>query len=149
MQPHEFEMSKSAVMSVKDESKVSLRDQAHGTWREIVEESYRFSRHAQELSTMNHLDLLSIRTFYRRWIHSKASERRCLVISIGPDPILNKLEHPGVCHWTLNQLDDFRSQIMTPAIRKLVPKEWFHAVFENSDYLYPPPFVCDEDENLT
>ena len=44
---------------------------------------------------MNQLDLLSIRTFYRTWIHSKASERSGLVISIGPDPILNRLEGPS------------------------------------------------------
>ena len=44
---------------------------------------------------MNQLDLLSIRTFYRQWIHSKASERSGVVISIGPDPILNRLEGPS------------------------------------------------------
>ena len=49
----------------------------------------------QELSSMNQLDLLSIRTFYRQWIHSKASERSGVVISIGPDPILNRLEGPS------------------------------------------------------
>ena len=45
METDEFEMSKAAVMSVKQESMVSMRDQAHTSWREIAEQSYHFARH--------------------------------------------------------------------------------------------------------
>ena len=45
MEQEEFEMSKAAVISVKQESLVSMKDQAHAIWREIVEHSYYFSRH--------------------------------------------------------------------------------------------------------
>ena len=100
---------------------------------------------------MNQLDLLSIRTFYRQWIHSKASDRRCVVISIGPDPILNRLEgipgipSPGIFHWNLSQIEEFRQTVMTPIPPKSVPRQWFYDVFERSDYVYPPPFLDMED----
>ena len=45
MEQEEFEMSKAAVISVKQESLVSMNDQAHAIWREIVHHSYNFSRH--------------------------------------------------------------------------------------------------------
>jgi secreted Zn-dependent insulinase-like peptidase len=45
METSEFEMSKAAVMSVKQESMASMRDQAHAVWREIAEQSYHFARH--------------------------------------------------------------------------------------------------------
>ena len=89
---------------------------------------------------MNQLDLLDIRTCYRQWIHYKACDRRCVVISIGPDPILNKLESgPGIYHWTLNRLQEFRQDFMSPLKRKTVLKDWFYGVFENSQNVYVPP----------
>ena len=100
---------------------------------------------------MNQLDLLSIRTFYRQWIHSKASERQCVVISIGPDPILNRLEGvPNVSHWNLGQIEEFRQNIMTPISPKSVPRQWFYDVFDQSQYIYTPPFLDQdlEDDGL-
>lgn len=142
MDPTDFEMSKAAVLSVKSQSRLTMRDSAHAFWREIFEESYHFARHDMELSAMNQLDLLSIRTFYRQWIHSKASERRCLVISISPDPILNRLPENLHCtqHWNLEQIAKFRQEHMAALKPRTVPKEWFASVFESQSFHYPPPF---------
>lgn len=142
MSESEFEMSKAAVMSVKDESIASMTDKAHSNWREILDETYDFARHCRELASMSHLELLDIRTFYRQWIHSKACERRSLVISISPDPILNRLEAgPNIFHWTLRQIDkDFRS-LMTPLPKHKTPQEWYQRVFSNSQNIYEPPFI--------
>ena len=139
MEESQFSMSKAAVMSVKEDNMISMRDQAHALWREILDETYHFTRHQQELEQMSNLDLLDIRTFYRQWIHSKACERRCVVISIAPDPILNKLELPYVKHWTLNQLNQFRTELMTPNSPNLPSEQWFNQVFENVDNVYEPP----------
>ena len=139
MEESQFSMSKAAVLSVKEDNMISMRDQAHACWREILDETYHFRRHRQELEQMSHLDLLDIRTFYRQWIHSKACERRCVVISIAPDPILNKLELPYVRHWTLNTLNQFRTQLMTPCTPNLPSEQWFNQVFENVDNIYQPP----------
>ena len=101
----------------------------------------------QELSSINELDLLSIRTFYRKWIHSKASKRRCLVISIGPDPILNKLEGlPSVCHWSLSEIEEFRQNAMTPILQKNMPKYWFDDIFECLGYDYHPPSYFEQTQ---
>ena len=95
---------------------------------------------------MNQLDLLSIRSFYRKWIHSNASDRRCVVISIGPDPILNQLEGvPIVHHWTLEGIEEFRRSVMTPMFQRNVPRQWFYDVFECLDYNYPPPPFIEQD----
>ena len=140
MEEKDFEMSKSAVMSVKEDSRNSLRDHAQALWREIVEDTYDFNRHAKELASMSRLDLLDIRSFYRQWIHSKASERRNLIISISPDPTLNRLESPHVQHWTLNQMNEFR-KLMTPLPPRNISNEWYQNVFENSENIYEPPIM--------
>ena len=139
MEESQFSMSKSAVISVKEDNMISMRDQAHALWREILDETYHFGRHFEELAEMSKLDLLDIRTFYRQWIHSKACERRCVVISIAPDPILNKLELPYVKHWTLNQLSQFRTNLMTPLKPNAPSEQWFTYVFENVENIYHPP----------
>ena len=119
-----------------------MNEKAHANWREILDETYDFARHNRELASMSRLELLDIRTFYRKWIHSKACERRSLVISISPDPILNSLEAgPNIFHWTLRQIDqDFR-QLMTPLPNHQTPKEWYQRVFSSAQNIYEPPFI--------
>ena len=140
MDENDFEMSKAAVISVKEDSRTSLRDQAHSLWREIIEEQYDFNRHKKELAFMSELDLFDVRSFYRTWFHSKARDRRNLIISISPDPTLNRLESkPQIQHWRLNQLKELR-QTMTPLPIRTVPLDWFQNVFENRSNIYEPPF---------
>ena len=45
MDNKDFEMSKAAVMSVKEDIYYSLRDQGQALWREIVEDTYDFTRY--------------------------------------------------------------------------------------------------------
>jgi secreted Zn-dependent insulinase-like peptidase len=136
----DFDMSKNAVLSVKAESMTSLTDQAHALWREIQDETYDFDRHAKELVQLERLDLMDVRTFYRQWIHSKARERRSLVVSISPDPILNRLDPgPRIHHWTLDQVEQLRSDMGTPIRGLPVPLEWFNSIFECSENIYEPP----------
>ena len=141
MDEKDFEMSKAAVMSVKDDSRSTLRDQAQAYWKEIAEDTYDFARHSKELACMSQLDLFDVRSFYRQWMHSKASERRNLILSISPDPTLNRLENnPHISHWTLNQMDQFRA-LMTPLPKRIIPNEWYQSVFENTDQnvIFEPP----------
>ena len=141
MDEKDFEMSKAAVMSVKEDSRSTLRDQAQAYWKEIAEDTYDFARHSKELACMSQLDLFDVRSFYRQWMHSKASERRNLILSISPDPTLNRLENnPHISHWTLNQMDQFRA-LMTPLPKRIIPNEWYQSVFENTDQnvIFEPP----------
>ena len=150
MSSQDFEMSKTAVINTKGQNVLSMRDQSQMIWREIAEQTYNFSRHIKEVSSMSRLDLLSIRTFYRTWIHSKASERSCVIISISPDPILNRIEPKSIAskvqHWSLGELDQFRAEFCTQVKLKKVPKEWFQSVFDTCQFIYPPPFFDEEED---
>ncbi len=64
------------------------------------------------------------------------------MISIGPDPILNRLDdHPEIKHWTLDKKDVLKKEAFAPLGKHKVPNEWFSQVFESTTNRYrAPPF---------
>ena len=55
--------------------------------------SFSHSRRAQcEMDALSRMTLEQLKLFYVDWIHEAGSEKRTLVLSIGPDPILNCLD---------------------------------------------------------
>ena len=60
------------------------------------------------------------------------------------------LSAPGVYHWNLGQIEEFRQNVMSPIPPKIVPKQWFIDVFERGNhtgYFYQPPFLDIDLEN--
>ena len=96
-----------------------------------------------ERVTLNH-----VRDFYNTWIHPAGEERRHLTISIGPDPMLNKLdimlegsgEHQ-VRHWDLKELELYRHEARTfPQVSAEILSRWYQQVFDSEDNNYKPPY---------
>ena len=69
-----------------------MQDVAMNLWREVSDRSYRFHRHEAELSAIEDISIEQIRDFYRERIRADGLKRRLLVISVGPDAILNRLD---------------------------------------------------------
>merc|ERR1719510_1700315 len=85
------------------------------------------------------ITLTHVRDFYNTWIHPAGEERRHLTISIGPDPMLNKLdimlegngEHQ-VRHWNLKELEIYRNNAKTfPQVSSDVLSLWYEQVFNS------------------
>ena len=85
-----FEMSKTAVINTKGQNVLIMRDQSQMILCEVTEQTCNFSRQIKKVSPSYRLDLQSIQTSYCQWINSKASEHSCVIISINPDPFLNR-----------------------------------------------------------
>ena len=116
--------------------------------REIADETYYFYRNKDEISEIEKVSLDQVRQFYTNWIHPAGEERRHLTISIGPDPMLNKLdimlEGPGehqVRHWNLKELEIYRNKARSfPQVSSELLTRWYQEVFESEDNTYQPPY---------
>ena len=149
MSEETFSMSKSARIIARQELwNNRMIDRAVALWREIADETYYFYRNKDEISEIEKVSLDQVRQFYTNWIHPAGEERRHLTISIGPDPMLNKLdimlEGPGehqVRHWNLKELEIYRNKARSfPQVSSELLTRWYQEVFESEDNTYQPPY---------
>jgi hypothetical protein len=123
-----------------------MRDIANLLWLEIAEMTYNFKRIDQEIGVVEKTTLVDVVKFYRDKICVDAPERRLIVISVGPDPILNRLDDGTIRHWTIDELEEFRRSSTTIRKRR-VPVDrmdsWFQNVFDAKDNDYKPPSVSN------
>lgn len=78
---------------------------------------------------------------YRDFVKTDGSKRRQIIISVGPDEILNRIEQKSIRHWTMNEVEKFR-QDCTVRQKKLDDEElasWFQNVFDAKELDYSPP----------
>lgn len=143
-----FEMGKSALVIEKKENwNNRMIDRAVTIWREVADETYNFKRRQLEIGHIENISLDQVRMFYKEWVHPEGDERRHLTISIGPDPMLNKLdimlegsgEHQ-VRHWDLREINIYRKDAESfPQISPEVLQSWYQQVFDSEDNIYDAP----------
>ena len=148
MSEETFQMSKNArIISKQEMWNNRMMDRAVVLWREIADETYYFNRNQDEIQQIEKITLNHIRDFYNTWIHPAGEERRHLTISIGPDPMLNKLdimlegngEHQ-VRHWDLKELEIYRNDARTfPQVSHEILSKWYQQVFDSDNNNYKPP----------
>jgi secreted Zn-dependent insulinase-like peptidase len=148
MSDETFQMGKSArVIGKRELWNNRMIDRAVSLWREIADETYYFNRNQDEIEEIEKITLTHVRDFYNTWIHPAGEERRHLTISIGPDPMLNKLdimlegngEHQ-VRHWNLKELEIYRNNAKSfPLVSSEVLSRWYQKVFDSEDNTYQPP----------
>ena len=148
MSEETFQMGKSALIIGKRDKNTRMVDRAANLWREVADETYDFKRTQLEIEEIENISLNLIREFYKDWIHPSGEERRHLTISIGPDPMLNKLdialegtgEHQ-VRHWDLKEVDLYRKDAKTfPQVSPDILTQWYQQVFNAEDNVYDPPY---------
>ena len=149
MSEETFQMGKNArIISKREMWNNRMMDRAVGLWREIADETYYFNRNLDEIEQIEKVTLNHVRDFYNTWIHPAGEERRHLTISIGPDPMLNKLdimlegsgEHQ-VRHWDLKELELYRHEARTfPQVSAEILSRWYQQVFDSEDNNYKPPY---------
>ena len=149
MSEETFQMGKNArIISKREMWNNRMMDRAVGLWREIADETYYFNRNLDEIEQIEKVTLNHVRDFYNTWIHPAGEERRHLTISIGPDPMLNKLdimlegsgEHQ-VRHWDLKELELYRHEARTfPQVSAEILSRWYQQVFDSDDNNYKPPY---------
>lgn len=126
-----------------------MQDRASTLWREVLDETYNFKRSQMEINFIKVITFDQVRDFYRDWICADGQERRHLVISVGPDPILNKLDialegssHGGMetRHWDLREIEIYRrdAESFTKLSDKLLV-QWMKEVFDSESNSYEPP----------
>ena len=154
-----FEMGKSALIIGKKEFwNNRMVDRATALWREVSDETYCFDRIQSEIECIEKISLDEIRQFYVEWIHPAGNERRHLTLSIGPDPMLNKLdimlegtgEHQ-VRHWDIKELEIYRKDAKCfPQVSDDNLKWWYQQVFDSEDNTYqaPPATIYTDYEDL-
>ena len=143
MSAESFERSRASVLTNKREMLFSrMRDVANLLWIEIAESTYNFRRTEHEISQIESISLEQIVEFYTDKIRFDGSERRLLVISIGPDAILNRLDDETIRHWTSKEIVEFRNT-STKCRQKRVTVDrmnsWLENVFESKESEYSPP----------
>ena len=157
MSEETYEMGKSArIISKRELWNNRMIDRASALWREIADETYYFNRHQDEIELIDKVTLLQVRDFYNEWIHPSGEERRHLTISIGPDPMLNKLdimlegngEHQ-VRHWSIKELELYRNNTKSfPQVSPEILSRWYQKVFNSEDNKYKPPcFMIPEGKS--
>jgi secreted Zn-dependent insulinase-like peptidase len=136
--PCVLDMCKQTVLNAKQENSQRMRDSAALLWREISERTYDFGRHEQEMALVQSVNMADLRQFYSQLVHADGTERRCLVISIGPDPILNRLDEVECL--TLNDSSRLRDQCdLFPALSQQSLDAWFLKAFNSRTYDYGAP----------
>lgn len=79
---------------------------------------------------------------YRDFLKSDGAKRRLIIISVGPDAILNRIEQKLIRHWTMNEVEKFRHDC-TVRQEKIDDEKmavWFQSVFDAKESEYSPPF---------
>lgn len=149
-----FERNKAALIVSKREAwNGRMRDRADTLWREVLDETFDFQRSEAEIRTLEtRVTLEAVRAFYAEWIRAGGRHRRHLIVSIGPDPILNKLDMIAtgtVRHWDLKELPLFRKGLESfVKLRQGPLQKWLQSVFESepSALYQPPPVLCQDSE---
>lgn len=145
-----FQMSREALITCKLESHKRFRDKALSYWKEILDSSYHFRRLDQELECLRKLDMKSVLQFYHDWITKSGLERRCLILSIGPDPILNCIDGGEAFHLGQEKEKIYESCDMFSPPNEAQLAAWYQMVFERQDFEYDPPesstMTCDKAE---
>ncbi|CAB4059390.1 IDE [Lepeophtheirus salmonis] len=126
-----------------EKNRIRMQDEAPALWKEIMEQTYDFRRNEKEIDLLEEeldpkVTLETIKGFYKDWISLNGSERRCLIVSIGPDPILNQMDF--IPSFRLHQIPFVRRdwsifQLLDPNYLQ----EWFKMVFNSQDNEYEPP----------
>ena len=147
MSAESFEINRSSISTNKREASLGrMRDVANLLWLEIAESTYNFKRTEKEIKEIEITSLEEVHEFYREKISIEGNDRRLLVISIGPDAILNRLDDNKIRHWTVDDILEFRES-STTLRRNRVPVDrmnsWFQNVFEAKNSDYDPPPVLD------
>jgi len=118
------------VTNKRETSYGRMRDIANLLWLEIAEATYNFRRVEREIGVVESTTLENVADFYRDKISADAPDRRLVVISIGPDAILNRLDDADASlrHWTIDEVEEFR-QSSTSLRRRRLPVDrmdsWF------------------------
>ena len=135
-----FSRNRASLLTNKREMLFSrMRDVANLLWIEIAESLYNFRRTEQEINRIESISLEEIIKFYTDKICVDGAGRRLLVISIGPDAILNRLEEENIRHWTSKEIDEFRNTSTNCRPKRVTVdrmNSWLENVFESkeSDY---------------
>ena len=138
--PEILENIKKSIVLHKREQMSRMNDTANLVWREIADASYNFKRIDGEIKCLEMDQLINaklIHQFYRNWIHTQGSERRCLILSIGPDPMVNEI--PGMDSMTLDKVHEVK-WTKFPTISHQQLSEWYYSTFNSNDGNYSPPF---------
>ena len=133
-----LQMAKQALIATKEEVKQRMRDCATILWREVLECSYNFRRLEEETVVLETLNMKHIRKLYRQFVQKSGPERRNLVISFGPDPILNSLEKVECLG--LEKVPTLQAQCESfPVLETEVLNKWYQEVFQchTNQYLAP------------
>jgi len=147
MSEETFERNRSSVSTNKREASLGrMRDVANLLWLEITESTYNFRRTEKEIKEIENTSAEQIIEFYRNKISVDGDERRLVVISIGPDAILNRLDDDKIRHWTVDDIVEFR-ETSTTLRRNRVPVDrmnsWYQNVFDAKNGDFDPPQVLD------
>jgi hypothetical protein len=147
MSEETFERNRSSVSTNKREASLGrMRDVANLLWLEITESTYNFRRTEKEIKEIENTSADEIIEFYRNKISVDGDERRLVVISIGPDAILNRLDDSKIRHWTFDDIVEFR-ETSTTLRRNRVPVDrmnsWYQNVFDAKNGDFDPPQVLD------
>ena len=107
-------------MTNKRETSLSrMRDVANLLWLEIAESTYNFRRIDHEMKVIETTTLEDVVNFFNDKINVEGPDRRLIVISIGPDAILNRLDDVTVRHWTIDEVAEFREKSTALQKRRL------------------------------
>ncbi|XP_071749609.1 insulin-degrading enzyme isoform X2 [Lepeophtheirus salmonis] len=138
-----FNATRKSISIHKKENRIRMQDEAPALWKEIMEQTYDFRRNEKEIDLLEEeldpkVTLETIKGFYKDWVSLNGSERRCLIVSIGPDPILNQMDF--IPSFGLHQIPFVRRdwsifQLLDPSYLQ----EWFKMVFNSQDNEYEPP----------
>ena len=115
-----------------------MRDTAGLLWKEITDSTYRFRRNAEEILVLEKLTQRDMIEFYEDRIKSGGKNRRNLVLSIGPDAILNRLEEDA--ETAVEQIDfrDCDEKLRSicrpfPILKEEDLNDWFKIAFSSRD----------------
>jgi secreted Zn-dependent insulinase-like peptidase len=138
-----FERNRASLLTNKREMLFSrMRDVANLLWIEMAESTYNFRRTEHEISQIELISLEQIVEFYVNKICVDGLDRRLLIISIGPDAILNRLDDESIRHWTSKEIEEFRDT-STKCRQKRVTVDrlnsWLQNVFDSKESEYYPP----------
>ncbi len=87
-----LDAGRQAVASLRREAAARMRDSASAAWREVVEQTYHFYRQEEELFELARISAEDVLHFYRSTVRRFGLNRRNIVLSVGPDAILNRLD---------------------------------------------------------
>lgn len=145
-----LETYKAAVVNGKTESRERVRERAASLWKEILDSTYDFRRDERELAALKLITTDKLAGFYRDYVKAGGRKRRCAVISIGPDRVLNRLEDRECLEFGSPEAARLLSRCpaMPPAAAgEEMLAEWCQAVFSAKDNEYKPPLRRQQEHD--